>query len=307
MPEIEYGQSTTEESVSLWREAISFYAARPFAVIKVLLPPAVIAYLAALICQHEIELIRARVIASGFRVFTWHDVGAYELLMLPMQLWLILKQWFLWICYCFAIIGICNFVRDYSVEEDRSSIGVFSTIRDRPVRFLSSATLFFGVLVLAFAGMMFILTGIVEIQQRAHIPYAGARENWVSTLGAIALISAVLVRWAFAVPVAVLKDLPFSAAMRLSDQLTNHRMLQLWALAMESEVAGYFALIAPSYVLFYLHLPLTPFNYYCGEAAAILLSAVSQTPLMLAIAIVLARHTPESEPMHSSANRKWTA
>lgn len=301
MTGMEYEQTRSTATAPIWSETVAFCRTHLSAVLKVLLPPIAVGYLSAVALQHQINLIQTRIMASFVPVMNGPGVIAYERLWLPMQLLFILKQWFLWICYCFALIGICKLVKDRTEEEHPAETSVFSTIRDRPVRFISSATWFFGVLILGYVGITFVISGIVIIQTRAHIPYRMPWETWTVAFGTIALVSAVIVRWAFAVPLAVLNNLPFAAAMRWSDQLSNYRMLSLWALVMESEITGYLALIAPSYARVYLHLPATAFTYYSGEAVSILLTALTQAPLMVGIALVIARNVGESQPMYSGA------
>lgn len=283
--DVNYEQSQTAVEVPLWREAFAFYAAHPWTIIKVLLPPSVIAYLSALALEQQINVVRRAVFLGRDSVLMSGGWWAYERASMPLQLLITLKQWFLWVCYCFALIGICKLVSSLTAAEPESEESVFAAIRERPFRFLKVATLFFLVLVLAFGLVMVIDFGMVELQFRAHFrwnPYLG---TLLSTL----LVSAVIVRWAFAVPLAVLRGLPFGMAMRASDRLTDNRTFPLWSLVVESEVSGYIALIAPSWILYYLRAPQTQVTYYGNLAAAILLSAMTQAPLMIGLGLVLSK------------------
>ncbi|MBV9435920.1 MAG: hypothetical protein JOZ44_07695 [Acidobacteria bacterium] len=114
-------------------------------------------------------------------------------------------------------------------------------------------------------------------------------------------------RWAFTVPVAILKNVSFWSALKFSDRLSDYCSLQLWLLIIESEALGYLALIAPSYILFYLHVPETALTYYGREAAALFLYAIAQAPLMIAIGLVLATDLGEvqSPANNERASEAW--
>jgi hypothetical protein len=287
---------STQPPISIWRESLAFFAAHSTSVVKVLFPPTFIAYVAALVFQHQIESVRAATSVNSVSVLMSHGLWAYERIWMPMQALMILKHWFTWVCYSFALTGICSLVIDVPEGARQFGASVFFPIRERPLRFLGSTTLFFGVLVMAHFAMTFLIFGIGAVQRAGHIELPMPWETWIVVFVAIALVSAVIVRWAFAVPLSVLHGLPFGTAMKASDRLTDYRMLAMWHLVMESEIMGYLALIVPSYLLFYMHVPRTPFTYYSGEAAAILFSAITQAPLMVGIGLVLAKK--EREPKH---------
>ena len=137
--------------------------------------------------------------------------------------------------------------------------------------------------------MTFIGVKMIDLEPRAWSKWA----VWFAQFLPMALVSGVIVRWAFAVPLAVLQDLPFGVAMRASDGLSDNRTFPLWSLVMESEITGYIALIAPNYILFYLHLPQTVFTYYAALAAALFLSAMTQAPLMIGLGLVLAKNNED--------------
>lgn len=297
--EVNYEQAQAPAEVPLWREAFAFCVANAGVIVKVLLPPSIIAYLSALAFEQQIATVRRDLLLGRGSVLMTGGWWAYERLSMPLQLLITLKQWFLWVCYCFALIGICKLVSDLNNAEPKSGESVFAAIRDRPFRFLQVVTLFFVVLMLAFAVVMFINFGMVELQFRAHFrwnPYLGA-------LLPILLVSAVIVRWAFAVPLAVLRDLPFGVAMRASDRLTDNRTLPIWSLLIESEISGYLALIVPSWILFYLHAPQKQFTYYASLAASILLSAMTQAPLMIGLGLVLSKNR-EDDGMGGAGDRR---
>lgn len=212
---------------------------------------------------------------------------AYERLIFPAQSLTVLKQWLLWVCYCFGLIGICCLVAQRSGKNNETGENVFSAIRERPFRFLKSASLFFVVLIFAYLALCSIIAAIAILQMRTQIPFAPWEATCLSFVAA-GLVSAVLVRWAFTVPVVVLNGLSFRRAMTVSDRLTDYRTIALWALLMESELTGYMALVGPSYVLFHLHVQPSAFTYYTGEAIAVLLSVMTQAPFMIAIGLVLA-------------------
>jgi hypothetical protein len=289
---------STQPPISIWRESLAFFAAHSTSVVKVLLPPTFIAYVAALVFQHQIGIVRAATNVNSVSVLMSHGLWAYERIWMPMQALIILRQWFTWVCYSFALIGICSLVIDVAEGTQQFGASVFFAIRERPLRFLGSTTLFFGVLIMAYFAMTFLMTflmfGIDAVQRAGHIELPMPWETWIVVFVAIALVSAVIVRWAFAVPLSVLHGIPFGTAMKASDRLTDYRMLALWRLVMESEIMGYLALVVPSYLLFYMHVQRTPFTYYVGEAAAIFFSAITQAPLMVGIGLVLAKK--EREP-----------
>lgn len=141
---------------------------------------------------------------------------------------------------------------------------------------------------LAFTAMTFIMMGVDTFERASHIQLPMPWEIWVPVFLATALVAAVIARWAFAIPLTMLQDMSFAAAMRRSDQLSDYRTLAIWALILESEIAGYLALIAPAYIRFYMHIPPTAVTYYAEQAAALPLSAITQAPLMIAVGLVLA-------------------
>lgn len=290
MAEIDYEQSQAPAELPLWRESLAFYAAHATSIVKVLLPPIIIAYLLALTLEHQISLVRRGLFINRTSVLMTGGLWAYERASIPLQLLITLKQWFIWVCYCFALIGVCNLVRNLTAGEHESQENVFAAIRERPFRFLKAATLFFGMLVLAFAIVVLISTRMIDVALHFHWgPWSALLASYLS----MGLVSAVIVRWAFAVPLAVLDDLPFGMAMRSSDRLTDNRTFPLWSLAMESEITGYLALIAPTYILFYLHVQRTAFIYYAELAVALFLSAMTQAPLMIGVGLVLAKHNKD--------------
>ena len=63
---------------------------------------------------------------------------------------------------------------------------------------------------------------------------------WV-TYALLVLVTPVIVRFAFTVPVAVMEDLPVIAALKRADRLSDWRILPLTRLVIESEVAGFVA------------------------------------------------------------------
>src|SRR3954469_6870482 len=105
----------------------------------------------------------------------------------------------------------------------------------------------------------------------------------------------------FAVPLTTLQGLRFRRALAESDHMTDNRALALWLLILESEVAGYLTLMLPSWTLVYLNVPPTKFSYYAADAIALVLSAMSQAPLMIAVGLVLA-HWTASKTMNESGS-----
>ena len=318
---MEYEQTNSSDRGSLWHESIAFYVSHAALVLKVLIPPLVIAYLGGLVIAVRIQALRSHIMSGSFPVLLSQGKWAYTRLMLPITALSLFKQWFLWTCYCFALVGICNLVGDTVKCDEKSFRGpqqlpavanpndmtVFSNIRERPFRFLSSATLFFGLLIVGFIAMLVLALGFNEIIERAHISIRSFWATILLTFYALALVSAVIVRWAFTVPVAILKNVSFWSALKFSDRLSDYCSLQLWLLIIESEALGYLALIAPSYILFYLHVPETALTYYGREAAALFLYAIAQAPLMIAIGLVLATDLGEvqSPANNERASEAW--
>ena len=274
--------------VPLWREAVRFYADHWVAVAKTLLPPTLTAYAIAIFIQNQTQALYQRLAPQNTPDFLLRS-GAfgYARLMLPVTLLNLLKQWSLWVCYCFAAVGICAVVSKTIRDQDGNE-SAFATIRENPIRFLRASSLFFGMLVIAFLVMILIITRVTDFQVHAHLNVPIWESPLVGLLG-IALVSAVLVRWIFAVPLVSVHAFSFRKALKVSDRMTDYRALALWALILESEVAGYCALTLPWWVLRYLNVEPTMFSYYATYATALLLAALSQGPLMIAVGLVLAR------------------
>jgi len=297
---MELSDPSAPTAISLWKQAVHFYGEHSAGVAKTLLPPTVVAYMIAIFLQDQMHALYGRVVTENSALLM-HRIGilGFERLMIPMQAVHLLKQWCLWTAYCFALIGICTLVADLK-NQTTDNGSVFTPIREHPGRFLKSATLFFGMLVIAFGMMMMIIFGITDVQIQIGL----AVPRWESPLVgfiAIALVSAVLVRWIFAVPLTTLQGLRFRRALAESDHMTDNRALALWLLILESEVAGYLTLMVPSWTLVYLNVPPTKFSYYAADAIALVLSAMSQAPLMIAVGLVLT-HWTASKTMNESGS-----
>ena len=260
---------------------------------QTLLPPTLLAYVVAIFLQNEItNLYRHLVTENPMELIQRIGALGFQRLMIPVQLLSIVKQWWLWACYCFALIGICTLIGN--IYEGKTDENVFTPIREHPGRFLKSVTLFFGMLVVAYGALVVIIIGITDIQLRFTSKFPGWESPLVAFVG-IGLVSAVLVRWAFTVPLVTLLGLPFRRALAVSDRVTDHRTVALWVLIVESEVSGYLALNAPSWALSHLRVDPTMLSYYGSYAAALILSALTQAPLMVAVGLVLAKCKPQFE------------
>lgn len=185
----------------LWREAVSFYAEHSIEVIKTLLPATAIAYVVALFLQGQIQAASRQLVLHLYSSMQPHGLLAYEELMLPLQALFALKQWFIWACYCFALIGICRLVELHakggSVE---TSENIFAPIREHPFTFLKSVTLFFLILALGYAAMMIMVAGSMNIAGRFGVrKFSGPWITPIWVFVPLGFVSAVLVRWAFAV------------------------------------------------------------------------------------------------------------
>jgi len=272
----------------LWGDAIRFFADHLGAVAKALLPPTLTAYAIAIFIQNQAQALYRHIAPHNTSDFLLRSGAfAYARLMMPVTLLGLLKQWSIWVCYCFAAVGICRLAANAIGRKDPDG-RVFSVIREHPARFLKSSTLFFGMLLIAFLVMFFLIIRITDIQLQAHLHVPGWEGPVVGFIG-IALVSAVLVRWIFAVPLVTLLGVSFRKALTLSDRITDYRALALWALILESEVMGYCALQLPGWVLGYLNVESTMFSYYATLGTALLLAAMSQAPLMIAVGLVMAR------------------
>lgn len=296
---MESSSAPTPKPLPLWREAVEFYAEHAAAVTQTLLPPTLLAYVIAIFLQDEIRNLYRHLVTENPTTFMQRSgVLAFQRLMIPVQLLTALKQWWLWACYCFALVGICALIENLS-EEGGANGSAFASIREHPGRFLKCVSLSFGMLMIAYGAMLVIIIGIYDIQSRFAHTFPRWEDALVALIG-VGSVSAVLVRWIFAVPLATLHGFSFGRAIALSDRMTDTRALALWALILESEVAGYFALQAPSWALFYLKIPPTTLIYYASYAASLLLSAMTQAPLMIAVGLVLANWKPRLEAVRDS-------
>jgi len=151
----------------------------------------------------------------------------FERLMIPIQLLVFLKQWFSWTCYCFALIGICELVRRSLRHDENHLQSVFVPIREEPYRCLKSGFLSFLLLAIAFFAIMVITIGITVLPMRQHIALIPWENVLVGFMG-IALVSGVLVRWVFVIPLVTIDGLSFRRAMTLRDRMTDHHTLALW-------------------------------------------------------------------------------
>jgi len=285
---MELSAAPASKPVPLWREVVRFHADHWGAVAKILLPPTLTADAIAIFLHNQIQIVyRHLVPGNDYEVLLRSGVLGYQRLMLPVTLLNLLKQWSLWVCYCFAAVGICVLISEI-IRDQQAHESAFATIRENPIRFLKSSSLFFGILLIAFWAMTVIIMGITDIQLRAHLKVPAWESPLVGLIG-IALVSAVLVRWVFAVPLVAVHGLSFGKALRVSDLITDYRAVALWTLILESEVTGYYGWKLPWWALGYLKVEPTMFSYYATYGTAILLAAMSQAPLMIAVGLVLTR------------------
>ena len=281
----------------LWRESINFYAKHFSGIIKTLLPATALAYAFATALDEQIQAVRRHVFTeSAFSIIQRTGTLGFERLMIPIQLLTFLKQWLSWTCYCFALIGICELVRRSQQQDENDLQSVFFPIREKPFQFLKSGFLFFVLLVIAFFAMTVIIVGITDLQVRWRIALIQWENVLVGFIG-IALVSAVLVRWTFVVPLMTIDGLSFRRAMTMSDRMTDDHALALWRLVLESEIAGYLILLVPGYVLYYLRVRPTVLTGYVREGAGLVLFALSQAPLMIGVGLLFARrrHSADAE------------
>lgn len=272
---------------SLWRETVNFFAEHWGAIASILLPPTLTAYAIAIFLQQQVRAL-ARHLLPENTLANIHRLGTFgfERLMLPVTLLELLKQWSLSICYCFAAVGVCAFVARTSQNGNHDRLNAFAAIREHPTRFLNAATLFFGILIIGFVVMFIISNGLVNIAVRARLDVP----SWgfmLTVFIIFAFVAAVLVRWIFAVPLATLRGLSFWNALKLSDRITDNRAFALWALVVESEVSGYYAWHLPWWALRRLIWEPTTFSYWATYGTALLLAAMSQAPLMIAVGLVM--------------------
>jgi hypothetical protein len=104
------------------------------------------------------------------------------------------------------------------------------------------------------------------------------------TFGLLAMITPVLVRFAFTVPLAVIDELPVIAALKRSDRLSDWRIMGLTRLVLESEALGFLA----SYFAYWIvgssgwrGGPGLPFYL------AIALAGFAQAPMLIGMAVLL--------------------
>ena len=276
-------------STHLWRESVNFYAKHPTDIAKTVLPATVLAYASAIAIDEQIQTLRRHIFTeSPFSIIQRTGMIGFERLMIPIQLLVFLKQWFSWTCYCFALIGICELVRRSQRHDENHLQSVFVPIREEPFRFLKSGFLSFLLLAIAFFAMMVIMIGITVLQMRPHIALIPWENVLVVFIG-IALVSVVLVRWVFVVPLVTMDGLSFRRAMTMSDRMTDHHTLALWGLVLESEIAGYLTLVAPVYAVSYLRVKPTMVTGYISQGTGLLLFAMTQAPLMIGVALSFAK------------------
>jgi len=293
---MEFSAAPASKPVPLWREVVRFHADHWGAVAKTLLPPTLTADAIAIFLHHQIQIVyRHLVPENDYGVLLRSGVLGYQRLMLPVTLLNLLKQWSLWACYCFAAVGICVVVSNISRDQEADE-SAFATIREHPTRFLKASSLFFGMLVIAFLFMTIFIARITDFQQSAHLKVPAWESPLVGIL-AFALVSSVLVRWIFAVPLVSIHGLSFRKALKISDRITDYRALALWTLILESEVTGYYAWKLPWWAFSHLHAEATMFSYYATYGTAILLAAMSQAPLMIAVGLVMQRWEAGEIPM----------
>jgi hypothetical protein len=279
----------SEKNTHLLPRALELYRSHWREVSAALLPPSVIAYLLAWVLDQQIAEMRKALPNNLFSLAQRRGFLGLETAILPVQAWFLLKQWLIWICYCFAAVGVCVLVKRYrSGMEAGSYTSEFTIVREHPGYFLKSATLFFLMLILGFLCMMIIGAGLMDLQDQFKI---AVFPNQSIVLGflSFALLSAVMVRWVLAVPLATLQGVSFRKALRASDRLTDGISIQLWTCIMESEIAGYIAVRLPFWIaaLALRGASLTKSQYYIVEIFSFFAFALAQAPLLISIGLIL--------------------
>ncbi|HWH56838.1 MAG TPA: hypothetical protein VN682_04350 [Terriglobales bacterium] len=284
----EENQTRSGKNIQLLRRALKLFHSHWREISRLLLPPSAFAYAFGWAADQQITQIRKTFHENLLSLAQQKGFLGIETAALPLQAWFLLKQWLIWICYCFALVGVCVLVARMKDLNASSYGSEFSVIREHPANFLKSATLFFLVLAIAFVGMIMIVTGTTELQLQFKIPFF-IYESPVVWILSMALISAVIVRWILAVPIATLIGLPFRKALRLSDQLTDGVSIPLWICVMESEIVGYIAAILPFWLaaIVLSGASLTKPEYYIIEVFSFISFALSQAPLMISIGLIL--------------------
>jgi len=145
-----------------------------------------------------------------------------------------------WLCYCFAFVAICYAVHKVRDGEQPGVADCNNVVRERPGRFLASALVLSLIVWLGIILTSVLALPLFSLQHRLHIAWGRKETIWV-TYALLVLVTPVIVRFAFTVPVAVMEDLPVIAALKRADRLSDWRILPLTRLVIESEVAGFVA------------------------------------------------------------------
>jgi len=145
-----------------------------------------------------------------------------------------------WLCYCFAFVALCCAVKRLREGEEPRPADCNNIVRERTGRFLFSALALLAIVGLGFAAAMMLFFAVTQVQARHHITLTRNQLMWLG-LFFFVLVTPVVVRFAFTVPLAVMEDLPVRAALKRSDRLSDWRIMALTRLVIESEVAGFLA------------------------------------------------------------------
>jgi len=261
---------------SIFREAYGFYGEHFGLVMKLMAGPAVISVAVAWL-QHEITFAIMRSLPRGLPLL-YYNKALFEMSALNQFRYLVH-----WLCYCFAFVAICVAVQKLHAGEEPRPADCNNVVRERPTRFLVSSVVLLLIVSLGVGTMILLYFPLSQVQRHFHITLGGNETIWIGFL-LVALVTPVLVRLAFTVPLAVTEDLPIRAALKRSDRLSDWRILALTRLVIESEVAGFVAAYFAYWIVGIAGWqggPGLPFYL------AIALAGFAQAPMLIGMAVLL--------------------